>query len=76
MWTVGWMVGDEVKMVPDESGNLVIMSHDASDSALAHDIMQSNIALASFIFLPHNNSCFILVFSILLLEHIEELKTH
>ena len=39
---MGWMVGDEVKMVPDDSGNVVIMSHDASASVLAHDIVHTN----------------------------------
>ena len=39
---MGWMVGDEVKMVPDDSGNVVIMSYDASASVLAHDIVHTN----------------------------------
>ena len=44
---MGWMVGDEVKMVPDDSGNVVIMSHDASSSVLAHDIVHTNADVLS-----------------------------
>ena len=53
---MGWMVGDELKMVPDDSRNVVTMSHDASVSVLEHDFVQANIdvlAWDTYIFLPH-----------------------
>ena len=47
---MGWMVGDEVKMVADDSGHVVIMSHGASASVLAHDIVHTNAdALSSLL---------------------------
>ena len=52
----GWLVGDELKMVPADSGNVVILSHDASVSVLAQDIVKANndvLTWVTYIFLPH-----------------------
>ena len=38
-----------MKMVADDSGNVVIMSHDASDSVLAHDIVHANADVLSLL---------------------------